>query len=38
MHIVNWDQIFMEWSLGGALSEFYPMTPHAKQDFWHQLT
>ena len=31
-YLANWDQPLMEWSLGGSLSELYPLDPRSIQD------
>ena len=33
-NLANWDQILVEWSLCGPLSESYPMTPPANQNIF----
>ena len=34
-YFLNLNQTLVEWSLGGPLSELYPMTPPANQDGRH---
>ena len=38
IYLLNWNQTLVKWSLGGPLSELYPMTQPANQDGRHSRT
>ena len=38
IYLLHWNQTLVKWSLGGPLSELYPMTLPANQDGRHRRT